>query len=142
MQEQIILPGVIDSLEDMAIFLAQAARHAGIDKRTAGKLHLAVDEMVTNIITHGYEEAGLSGEIVLKAEITPRALVITVEDSAIPFDPRTLATPSNLDQPLEERPPGGVGVYLMLKSVNEYLYEYVDGKNKSTFIVNRPVVAG
>ncbi len=134
---QITLPGVIDSLEKMAAFLQEAAKDAGLEKKTTGKLTLAVDELVTNIITHGYEENGLTGEVVLQSEMTPQELVITVVDTAVPFDPRTLAKPSNLDQPLEERPLGGVGVYLMLRSVDEYRYEYAEGKNRSTLIVKR-----
>ncbi len=134
--EQITLPGVLESLEGMAEFLSGAVKAAGLEKRAAGRLHLAVDEMVTNIITHGYQENGLTGDVVMKREISPEALTIITEDTAPQFDPRTLAIPDSLNKPLEDREPGGVGVYLMLKSVSEYRYEYKDGKNISTFVMN------
>jgi anti-anti-sigma factor len=134
---QVTLPGILDSLEPMSVFLREASQEAGLDSKVAGRLTLAVDEWVTNVITHGYHENGLSGDVILRSEVTPQDLIITVIDTAVPFDPRTLAKPTSLDLPLEERPIGGVGVYLMLRSVDEYRYDHTDGKNSSTFIVKR-----
>ncbi len=136
--EQMILPGVVESLEELCDFLDRIAEKAGLDAKTLGKLHLAVDEMATNVVTHGYEEQGLTGDLIVSAEITPEALTVTLEDTSLPFDPRALEPPASLDQPLEERPIGGLGIYLMRKSVDRYDYAYVDGKNRNVFVFNRP----
>ena len=135
--EQIILPGVIESHDPIWDFLDRWIERAGLDSKAQGRLHLAVDELVTNIVTHGYEEHGLSGDIIIQAEVTPEALTIIIEDTAVPFDPRTLSKPASVDQSLEERPIGGLGVYLMFRSVDRYEYRHVDGKNQNVFIVNR-----
>lgn len=135
--EQIILPGVLQSLKGMEDFLAHHSEKAGLDKKKAVKLRLAVDEIVTNTILHGYEEQGLKGNVTLKAQLKPETLTIVTEDTAPPFDPRTLAKPESLDQSVEERPIGGLGVYLMLKSIDHYEYAHVDGKNRNTFVINR-----
>lgn len=135
--KSLTLPGEIQSLEPMADFIHEAAAEAGLDKKVAYKLHLAVDEIITNVITHGYEEQGLKGEIEIRAEITPQSLTIVVEDSSPAFDPRTLDRPPSLDMALEDRPIGGLGVYLTLRSVDRFDYTHADGKNRNTFVVNR-----
>ena len=63
-------------------------------------LALAIDEIATNIATHGYEEAGITGDIVINNNITSTAVEITVEDSGTPFNPLLQAEPRNLDAPL------------------------------------------
>jgi anti-sigma regulatory factor (Ser/Thr protein kinase) len=135
--EQITLPGVIESLGHVSIFLNEASLAAGLDQRSANRLHVAVDELVTNIVIHGYEEHGLSGEVTLAREISADRLVIHVEDSAPPFDPQQLDQRTNLDKSVEDRKVGGVGIYLMLKVLHAYFYEYRDGKNRSTLVMKR-----
>jgi serine/threonine-protein kinase RsbW len=131
------LPGTLDALDPLADFLKEASAAAGLDSKAAYRLQLAVDEVVTNIIVHGYQEAGLEGNIDLSSEIDDRALTITVQDSATPFDPTKHKPPENLDKPLEERNIGGLGVYLALKSVDEFTYEHKDGRNRNRFVILR-----
>ena len=112
-------------------------RKAGLDKKRTYRLELAVDEIATNIVNHGYQEAGLTGDVVARATITAHALEIVLEDTAVPFDPRLLTRPEQIDLPLAERPIGGLGVFLAIENVDEFRYEYVDGHNRNIFVVNR-----
>lgn len=132
-----VLPGTLDALEPLATFLTNAAREAGLDAKAAYRLQLAVDEIVTNSIVHGYQEAGLTGDVSLRAEIDDRALTVVVEDTGAAFDPRSLKPPENLDAPLEERNMGGLGVYLALKAMDEFRYEHKGNRNINTFVVLR-----
>ena len=131
------LPGTLDALDPLADFLKEACDQAGFDSKSHYRLQLAVDEVVTNIIVHGYQESGLEGKVDLSAEIDDRALTIIVEDTAKPFDPTKAKPPENLDKPLEERNIGGLGVYLALKSVDQFTYEYKDGRNRNRFVMLR-----
>jgi anti-sigma regulatory factor (Ser/Thr protein kinase) len=65
-------------------------------------------------------------------------LKITLEDTSAPFDPRKFAPPDHIDKPIDERPIGGLGVYLTLQNVDKFDYEYVNNRNRNIFIVNRP----
>jgi anti-sigma regulatory factor (Ser/Thr protein kinase) len=136
--KSVILPGTLESLDGMADFLREASQEAGLDPKAAYRLQLAVDEVVTNIIVHGYQEAGLQGNVDLRADIDPDNLVITVEDTAVEYDPTKRAPPANLDAPLEERDMGGLGVYLALQSVDQFTYERVNNKNRNRFVIRRP----
>ncbi|MFM7580154.1 MAG: ATP-binding protein, partial [Microcystaceae cyanobacterium] len=68
--ETLTVPGTLDSLAPIAEYVMAVATEAGLEKKAVYKLRLAVDEMASNIIIHGYEEAGLTGEIDLTARLT------------------------------------------------------------------------
>lgn len=122
----------LDSLGAIAEFVMAAAASAGLDKRASYHLRLAVDEIATNIIVHGYAEAGLQGVLELSADIDDRSLTVSIEDAGVTFDPRQAAAPDT-DLPLEQRPIGGLGVYLAVKSVDEFLYERRGDRNRTIF---------
>jgi anti-sigma regulatory factor (Ser/Thr protein kinase) len=129
--------GTLDSLGEIAKYVMQAAEAASLDKKSAYKLRLAVDEIATNIIIHGYEEAGLTGKIDLSAEIDDSTLTICIEDTGAKYDPnRTLVVKEKeLTKPLAERPIGGLGVYLAIQGVDKYLYERIGNRNRNIFVV-------
>jgi anti-sigma regulatory factor (Ser/Thr protein kinase) len=121
----------------IAEYVLAAAASAGLDRRASYHLRLAVDEIVTNIIVHGYGDAELSGTLELRAALDDSALTVSIEDSGVPYDPRQTPAPDT-SLPLEERPIGGLGVYLALKSVDEFFYERVGDRNRSTFKMYLP----
>ncbi|HXV96967.1 MAG TPA: ATP-binding protein, partial [Anaerolineae bacterium] len=61
--EALTVPGTLDSLSVIGKYVLTAAATAGLDKKVSYRLRLAVDEIATNIITHGYDEANLEGVI-------------------------------------------------------------------------------
>jgi anti-sigma regulatory factor (Ser/Thr protein kinase) len=133
----VTVPATLDSLGAIAEYVLAAAASAGLDRRASYRLRLAVDEIVTNIIVHGYGDVELSGTLELRADFDERALTVSIEDSGLPYDPRLTPVPDT-SLPLEERPIGGLGVYLALKSVDEFLYERVGDRNRSTFKMHLP----
>jgi anti-sigma regulatory factor (Ser/Thr protein kinase) len=141
--QSLTVPGTLDSLKPIADFVLAAAAEVGLDKKAAYKLRLAVDEIATNIILHGYEEAGQTGEIELAAVITNQTLEITLEDSAILYDPQQTQSveATELQLPLCERRMGGLGVYLATQGVDQFRYERVGERNRNIFSVNRAAVA-
>jgi len=132
------VPGQLESLSAIAQYVLEAATAAGLEKKAAYRLRLAVDEVATNIITYGYDEAGLEANITVHAEIDDRTLKVTLEDHAQPFDPLQHNEPADLELPLEVRQIGGLGIYLAIRGVDKFIYEYVDGCNRNMFVMNRP----
>lgn len=131
------VPGTLASLSLIRNYARAAAAEAGLDKKRTYRLELAVDEIATNIVNHGYQEAGVTGDVVACATIDAHALTIALEDTAVPFDPRRLTRPEQIDLPLAERPIGGLGIFLAIENVDEFHYEYVDGHNRNIFVVKR-----
>lgn len=125
----------IDSLKPIADYVIQASKAANLDKKKTYKLRLAVDEIVTNIITHGYEETGRTGNITISGEMDSNSLKITLEDTAVCFDPREKmsAEEETIDLPLEDRKMGGLGIYLTINGVDEFQYKRVEDHNFNIF---------
>lgn len=131
-------PAVSDSLPPIREFIAGFGGPAGLDRAQLYKLCLAVDEIATNIINHGYLEAGITGgtiDVSLSAD--EKRLKVAIEDTALPFNPLEFNVPGEdlLSRPLEERPIGGLGIMLARENVDEYRYDYKDGKNHNVFIM-------
>jgi serine/threonine-protein kinase RsbW len=133
----VTVPATLNSLGAIADYVLAAAASAGLDKRASYHLRLAVDEIVTNIIVHGYGDADLQGTLELRAVLHDNALTVSIEDFGVAYDPRQTPTPDT-SLPLEDRPIGGLGVYLALKSVDEFFYERVGDRNRSTFKMHLP----
>jgi anti-sigma regulatory factor (Ser/Thr protein kinase) len=129
--------GVLQDIEPVIDYAVTAAHEAGLDDRETHRVRLAVDEIATNIITHGYGEAGLDGEITISAECDEEQFAICLEDTGPTYDPRD-APPPNLNAPCDARKAGGLGVYLALWALDQFEYEHDNEVNRSTLIVKRP----
>jgi len=131
--------GTLDSLEPIRAFVGQAAAKAGLDSAAAYRLCLAVDEIVSNVVTHGYDEAGRSGAIEIDAAVEAGALVVRMYDTSAGYTPGDhVVPPDELAAPLETREPGGLGLFLARQSVDELRYERVGGRNVHDFRVRLP----
>lgn len=129
----------LDSLEPIRDFLTAEGKLAGLDKSKIYKLCLAADEIATNIINYGYTKAGIANGIInIIIQSDEGRLTVTLEDTAVPFNPfdNKLPDDNDLALPLEERPIGGLGILLAKENVDKYVYLYENGKNKNIFSVN------
>jgi serine/threonine-protein kinase RsbW len=109
-------------------FVETSAAALGADPAVVPGVVLAVDEAATNIIMHGYGRQG--GEIDIKLSRRGDALVVHLSDQAPPFDPTTIPPP-DLTLPLDKRPVGGMGIFLMRKVMDDVSYRRTpDGSNK------------
>lgn len=136
--EPLILPGTLDSLAPIGAYVLDAASQFGLEKKIAYRLRLAVDEIATNAVLHGYERIGTEGNLVVIAEIDENSLTIILEDSGPAYDPFKTPSPDDLDQPLDDRDIGGLGVFLAIQGVDDYRYEWVNDTNRNIFIMKRP----
>lgn len=137
--QPLTVPGTLDSLSAIASYVKSAAAAAGLDKKAAYNLRLAVDEIATNIILHGYQQAGRQGVIELQTDIDEQALTFYIEDTGAAFDSlQKLSVEEELVKlPIEQRPLGKLGVYLAIESVDKFFYERVANRNRNIFVVNR-----
>lgn len=135
--EPLILPGTLDSLTQIGAYILEAASEAGLERKLAYRLRLAVDEIATNAVLYGYERSSTEGNLVVIAEINDSSLTIILEDTGPAYDPFDTPSPDDLDEPLDDRDIGGLGVFLAIKGVDEFRYEWIDGMNRNIFVMNR-----
>lgn len=131
--EPIILPGTLDSLSEIGAYVLEAASQARLEKKIAYRLRLAVDEIATNAVLHGYDRIGKDGDLVVSADVSDGILTIILEDTGPAYDPLKTPSPDDLDQPLDDRDIGGLGVFLAIQGVDEFRYEWANGTNRNIF---------
>lgn len=125
----------MNSIDKLVNYVVTAASQAGLNHRATYCLRLAVDEIATNIITHGYQAAGLDGELTVTAVFQPNQLIIELKDQGQPFDPRQAPPPTDLKQPLQKRTAGNLGIFLAMWGVDGFQYEHTRGCNRNIFIM-------
>lgn len=110
-----------------AAFDAFSAAH-GIAGPVAHAAQVALDEILSNSVRSGFVP-GRAGHIDVRFDVTDGALDVLVVDDGIPFDPLGRADPDTT-APLEARPAGGLGIYLVRRLMDSVEYEHRDGKNR------------
>ena len=126
-------PGTLDSLALLRAYVSEAARAAGLDSGKTYDLCLAVDEIATNIVLHGYEEVNLKGDIVVEALQEHGQLIIRLLDHGRTYDPDQVPEP-DLKNPLKQQT-GGWGVFLGKTAVDQFDYTSTGSGNVHRFVV-------
>ncbi len=119
---------LLESLADFRNFIQQhCAGLPGLDRGGVYDLQLAVDEACTNIIVHGY--AGMDpGSIILDLELAPDKVTVSLTDFGHSFEPDNAPVP-DLNASLEEREPGGFGLFFIRQSVDRMDYRVTEDGN-------------
>jgi len=135
--DAVTLPGTLDALSPIRDYVKEAAASAGLDHTATYNLLLAVDEIATNVILHGYEEAGLQGNISVAATRQDDSLVIHLSDNGKSYDPQLHQEPDDegLFKELSDRPIGGLGIMLAKDGVDDLQYESTEQGNVHRFVV-------
>jgi serine/threonine-protein kinase RsbW len=100
-----------------------------LEPSIVGVFNVCLDEIITNIIKHGYESSGKSGTIQLELAVGPGWAEAVTLDQAPAFDPLAKATPDT-GLALEDREIGGLGIHLVREMMDRVAYQYVDGSNR------------
>jgi anti-sigma regulatory factor (Ser/Thr protein kinase) len=108
----------------------------GLPSRMIFHVNLALDELITNLITYGYpdREPG-DGDIRIDLVLDAGALTTQLRDDGFAFNPLE-APPPDLDLPVEEKPIGGLGIHFVLTVMDDVQYRYEDGFNHLTMRQN------
>ena len=111
----------IEAIGDVFAFLETFVESQEIDEKTAFCINLVVEELFTNMVRHN---EGGGDSITLRIERRKDRIHLELLDIDVdPFDPTTAEIPP-VDAGIEERRPGGLGIYLVRKMVDDLNYDY------------------
>lgn len=127
----------LKNLESIRRFVIESAKALGIESDILPKLQLAVDEASTNIILHGYHNQG-QGRLEIELEQVKDDLVIRLRDEAAPFDPTGVPSP-DINLPLSQRKPGGMGIYLIRRCMDEMTHQLTSSGGNELILIKREV---
>ena len=111
--------------------LAGFGRRHRVPSGVIADFELALEELITNIITHGYGESDAHHEIGIRIEAADHVLTVQIEDDARAHDPLA-AAPPDLDSAIEHRPVGGLGLRLVRTVMDRVVYERRNDRNLVT----------
>jgi len=125
-----------DELRNIVAMTETIFREAGLQAELRHVVDLATEELFVNMVTYNTES---DDDILIEMRSHEHGVEVSLTDYNVNrFDP-TVAGQVDVDAPLDERAPGGLGLYLVLKMVDSIHYEYRNRQSKITFIVDRKV---
>ena len=125
------LPAELPSLARFTEFAHEGARSAGLPESSFGKLDLILEEVLVNVCRYAYPAGGGQAEVGY-AVAAPHCLRVDVRDSGLEFNPLERAAP-DLDASLDDRPIGGLGIFLVQAMAEMVEYRRHDGRNILSF---------
>ena len=106
----------------------------GLEPDLRNVVDLATEELFVNMVTYNTES---KEDILIQMEPHEHGVEVSLTDYDVErFDPTSVRS-VDVDAPLGERTPGGLGLYLVLKMVDSIYYEYRNRQSRITFVVDR-----
>lgn len=121
------LKNSLSELDTLCKHLEGFGESLGLSQRTIFKINLAVEELVSNIISYGYSDDE-EHWIKIAISIEDGVLVVSLEDDGIPFNPTEARAP-DCGCPIEERKIGNLGIHLCKQFMDDLVYERRGNKN-------------
>ncbi|MDD2328377.1 MAG: ATP-binding protein [bacterium] len=125
--KQLIILNKIEELHRVVAFLEQLEEEWQLPAGSLLPINLVLEEALSNVIFYAYEDER-THEIRIDFEYADNRLDVTIRDSGKPFDPTRNNNP-DLTLPVEERPIGGLGIFLIRKIMQEVSYERLGEEN-------------
>lgn len=104
-----------------------------LESQLVFRLNLALEELVTNIISYGYEGYPRDTTIDITLTLKEDSLEVKVKDYAAPFNPLAVPEP-DVSQDVEDRKIGGLGIHLVRKMMDSLNYSREEGANVLTMV--------
>jgi serine/threonine-protein kinase RsbW len=133
-KENIIITNKVDELPVLAGKIEELAEKWELPMALTMNLNLVLEEAVSNVIFYAFKDNEIH-EIIISITLEENILTIEISDEGIPFDP-TLRQKPDLSLPAEERPIGGLGIFLISKIMDSVNYKRYNNHNVLTLIKN------
>ena len=130
MEKSLILANDIAEISKLATFIDEIGEEFSLAPDVVFNLNLVLEEAVVNVINYAYPKEEHQS-IYLSATLHDGSIVFVLTDTGKEFDP-TQAPEADITLSAEERPIGGLGIFLIRQIMNEVKYQRIDGKNVLT----------
>jgi anti-sigma regulatory factor (Ser/Thr protein kinase) len=128
-KKHFVIENQIGELSSLAERIDGLAEEWKLSQELAMNMNLVIEEAVSNIIFYAFHDSA-KHEIAISISVDNSCLTITITDDGIPFNPLAQQQP-DINLPAEERPIGGLGIFLISQIMDEMKYE----RNKNNNIL-------
>jgi len=126
--QEITLKATIENIEQVTAFVDELLEANDCSMKANMQIDIAIDEIFGNIAHYAYGDS--VGDATVKVEFIdePHSVEITFVDSGVPYDPLKKDDP-DVTLSADEREVGGLGIFMVKKSMDSMKYQYSDGYN-------------
>ena len=129
MHKELVLRNRIEEVAQLEGFIETLGEELTLDIPLCFNLNLALEEAVTNVINYAFPPEEEHSFLVSADGEAEGTLTLEIQDDGVAFDPLNEAPEVDITLGVEERPIGGLGIFLVKQIMDEVSYERVDGKN-------------
>ncbi len=126
--KELNLTATIENIPVATDFVNEELEALDCPMKTQMQIDVAIDELFSNIARYAYNPDTGPATVRVEVEEDPLCVIITFIDNGKQYDPLSTETP-DITLPAEERDIGGLGVFLVRKTMDDVTYEYKDGQN-------------
>ena len=126
--KSITVEAKIENVDKVTEFVNEELEEKECPLKVQMQLDVAIDEIFGNIAYYAYGKGRGNATIQIEMEDNPPKITLTFIDQGIPYNPLESKDP-DITLDIEDREIGGLGIFLVKKTMDELSYEYVDGQN-------------
>jgi len=126
--KEMTLDTVVENIQVVTNFITEELERLRCSNKAQTQICIAIDELFGNIVHYAYSPKVGKATVRFEVEETPLSVVITFIDHGRPFNPLGHEMP-DIQLPVSERREGGLGIFLVKKTMNMVEYAYQNGQN-------------
>ncbi|MBR1989353.1 MAG: ATP-binding protein [Firmicutes bacterium] len=126
--KELTIDAVIGNIPEVTAFVDEQLEALDCPMKAQMQIDIAIDELMSNIARYAYNPDVGPATVRVEVMEDPMAVIITFIDNGVPYDPLSNEDP-DINLSAEEREIGGLGIYMVKKTMDEVVYEYKDGQN-------------
>ena len=125
--QKLSIQNKVENLKKVAEFVSGFASDTGLADKFTFEMNLVLDELITNVITYGYSNKE-PHIIDIEIDLIDDEVVMTISDDGYEFNPLVHEVQGR-EATLQEKPVGGLGIFLVKEKTDEFYYRRENGKN-------------
>ncbi len=126
--KELTITATVESIETVTDFVNEQLEALDCPMKAQMQIDIAIDELFSNIAHYAYNPETGNATVQVEVVENPLAVIITFIDNGVPYDPLKSDDPDTTLS-AEERDIGGLGIFMVKKTMDEITYEYKDGHN-------------
>ncbi len=130
---EITIPARLENLDTVTAFVDAELEKLDCPMKTQIQIDVAVEELYVNIAHYAYAPGEGDATIEVETDPASRTVSITFRDRGVPYDPLAKPDP-DVTLSADERQIGGLGIFMVKKSMDDMRYTYEDGQNILTIV--------
>ncbi len=131
--KELVIDAEVDKLDDVLDFMDGFLEEASCPQKTMIQLNVAVEEIFVNIASYAYGDGSGEANITIEHTEDNSTVSITFKDQGIPYNPLEKEDP-DVTLSAEQREIGGLGIYMVKKSMDDVIYRHENGSNILTLV--------